>query len=53
MNFAAVDYLALIAAVDDRNKLSHIYDPTEFMAIISRLPGYAAMLSRVLTRLQQ
>lgn len=52
-NLTEDDYLALIAAVDDRNKLSHIYDSTEFMAIIGRLPSYAATLSRVLTGLQQ
>lgn len=47
------DYLALIAAVDDRNKLSHVYDPKEFKAVIARLPNYAALLSRVLARLKQ
>lgn len=41
------DYLALIAAIDDRNKLSHIYDPTEFMTILARLPEYAKLLQRV------
>ncbi|MFH2089065.1 MAG: nucleotidyltransferase substrate binding protein, partial [Pseudomonadota bacterium] len=41
------DYLALIAAIDDRNKLSHIYDPAEFMAILARLPEYAKLLQRV------
>jgi nucleotidyltransferase substrate binding protein (TIGR01987 family) len=41
------DYLALIAAIDDRNKLSHIYDPEEFMAIVARLPGYAQLMQRL------
>lgn len=41
------DYLVLIAAIDDRNKLSHIYDPEEFMAIVARLPGYATLMQRV------
>ena len=41
------DYLALIAAIDDRNKLSHIYDPEEFMVIVGRLPGYATLMQRV------
>lgn len=41
------DYLALIAAIDDRNKLSHIYDAEEFVAIIARLPEYARLMQRV------
>jgi nucleotidyltransferase substrate binding protein (TIGR01987 family) len=41
------DYLALMAAIDDRNKLSHIYAPEEFMAILARLPDYAKLLQRV------
>ncbi|HSO81617.1 HI0074 family nucleotidyltransferase substrate-binding subunit [Thiocapsa sp.] len=45
------DYLALIQAVDDRNKLSHVYDQDQFQAIIARLPDYAALLSRLLTTL--
>lgn len=50
-NLTEDDYLSLIAAVDDRNKLSHLYDAVLFMAIISRLPHYAAVLTRVLARL--
>lgn len=45
------DYLLLLAAVDDRNKLSHIYDPQEFEAILRRLPRYAELLNRVLNTL--
>jgi len=41
------DYLALIQAVDDRNKLSHIYEPEEFKAILARLPSYAGLMQRV------
>lgn len=41
------DYLALLAAIDDRNKLSHIYDAEEFMAIVARLPAYARLMQRV------
>lgn len=41
------DYLALIAAIDDRNKLSHIYDPEEFTAIVARLSEYAKLMQRV------
>lgn len=43
------DYLALIQAVDDRNKLSHVYDHVQFKAIIARLPDHAALLERVLS----
>ena len=45
------DYLALIAAVDDRNKLSHVYDGEVFMVIVSRLPHYAVVLRQVLKAL--
>lgn len=41
------DYLALIAAINDRNKLSHIYDAHEFTAIVNRLPDYARLMQRV------
>jgi nucleotidyltransferase substrate binding protein (TIGR01987 family) len=41
------DYLSLIAAIDDRNKLSHIYDAEEFTAIVARLPNYARLMKRV------
>ena len=44
-------YLALIAAVDDRNKLSHIYDSEEFAAIVARLSGYAGLMQDVLRTL--
>ena len=46
-----VGYLRLIAAVDDRNKLSHIYDPEEFKAIVVRLPDYASLMQRVIRTL--
>ena len=41
------DYLGLIFAIDDRNKLSHIYDPEEFKAIVARLPNHADLMRRV------
>lgn len=47
------DYLALIQAVDDRNKLSHVYDQQQFNTIIARLPRYAALLTRLLATLEQ
>lgn len=46
------DYLALICAIDDRNKLSHIYDVHEFNAILARLPDYAKLMQRVKKGLQ-
>ncbi len=46
-HLAEDDYLALLAAIDDRNKLSHIYDAEEFMAIVARLPAYARLMQRV------
>jgi nucleotidyltransferase substrate binding protein (TIGR01987 family) len=46
------DYLVLMDAVDDRNKLSHVYDPVEFMAIIARLPAYAEVMRKVLAVLK-
>lgn len=41
------DYLLLLEAVEDRNRLSHIYDEVTFNNILSRLPGYAALFERV------
>lgn len=41
------DYLSLMAAIDDRNKLSHIYSVEEFMAIVARLPEYARLMQRI------
>lgn len=41
------DYLSLIQAIDDRNKLSHIYNETDFDLIVSRLPGYARLMERI------
>ena len=47
------DYLALIQAIDDRNKLSHIYEQKEFDSIIQRLPAYAELLQRVFKAMQK
>jgi len=41
------DYVALLAAIDDRNRLSHVYDAQTFTAIIARLPAHAVLLHRV------
>ena len=45
------DYLLLLEAIDDRNRLSHIYDAETFNNILARLPGYAALFERVSTQL--
>nr|VFJ62279.1 MAG: nucleotidyltransferase substrate binding protein, HI0074 family [Candidatus Kentron sp. DK] len=52
-HLAEDDYLDLIRAIDDRNKLSHIYEQAEFDLILSRLPGYAALLRRTLHGLRK
>jgi nucleotidyltransferase substrate binding protein (TIGR01987 family) len=41
------DYETLIAMLDDRNRLSHVYRADEFQAIIDRLPSYAALMGKV------
>lgn len=41
------DYLLLLEAVEDRNRLSHIYDAETFNSILARLPGYAELFERV------
>ncbi len=47
------EYLELIQAIDDRNKLSHIYEKREFDLIIARLPRYAGILHRALDTMRQ
>ena len=47
------DYLGLIQAIDDRNKLSHIYEKREFDLIIARPARYAEILRRALDTMQQ
>ncbi|HOH73947.1 MAG TPA: HI0074 family nucleotidyltransferase substrate-binding subunit [Syntrophales bacterium] len=41
------DYLLLLDAVEDRNRLSHIYDAETFNHILARLPEYAALFERI------
>lgn len=50
-HLAEDDYLQLIQAIDDRNKLSHIYEPDEFKLILTRLSRYASLMQRVLASL--
>ena len=45
------DYLLLLEAVEDRNRLSHMYDAATFNSILARLPGYAALFERVSAQL--
>ena len=45
------DYLLLLEAVEDRNRLSHIYDAETFNNILARLPGYAALFERISSHL--
>ncbi|MEQ1590631.1 MAG: nucleotidyltransferase substrate binding protein [Gallionella sp.] len=45
------DYLLLIEAVEDRNRLSHIYDAEIFNNILARLSEYAALYERVSVQL--
>lgn len=47
------DYAALMQAIDDRNKLSHIYDQAEFDLIVARLPAYADLMQRVAKTLRK
>lgn len=45
------DYLLLLEAVEDRNRLSHVYDAATFNSILARLPGYATLFERVSAQL--
>ena len=45
------DYLQLLAAVDDRNRLSHIYNVETFNNILARLPQYAALFEQISAQL--
>jgi nucleotidyltransferase substrate binding protein (TIGR01987 family) len=40
-------YIKLIDMIDDRNKLSHIYNEEEIRKIINKFPGYLEVLKRV------
>ncbi|MDZ4252637.1 MAG: nucleotidyltransferase substrate binding protein [Sulfuritalea sp.] len=46
-------YLEMIQAIDDRNKLSHIYERREFENIVERLPRHAALLKGILQTLKR
>lgn len=40
-------YLLLMSAIDDRNRLSHLYDIEQFNAIISQFPVYNTLFSEL------
>ena len=46
-------YLEMIQAIDDRNKLSHIYERREFDSIVERLPKRAKLLHGILQTLKR
>jgi nucleotidyltransferase substrate binding protein (TIGR01987 family) len=45
------DYLLLLDAIEDRNRLSHINDAETFNHILERLPDYVALFERVSAQL--
>lgn len=47
------NYLLLNQAIDDRNQLSHLYDPSAFNQIIARLPAYAELMNGIWNTLKQ
>jgi nucleotidyltransferase substrate binding protein (TIGR01987 family) len=47
------DYLQLLEAIEDRNRLSHIYDVETFNNILARLTGYASLFERVSAQLSK
>ncbi|NOT13930.1 MAG: hypothetical protein HOP23_19290 [Methylococcaceae bacterium] len=47
------DYLLLLDTIEDRNRLSHVYDAETFNSILVRLPGYAALFERVSAQLSK
>lgn len=42
-----VDYLLLLDALEDRNRLTHVYDNEVFKDILSRMTVYAALFERI------
>ena len=46
------DYLLLLTALDDRNRLSHVYSDAVFMQILARLGDYATLFERIRDRLE-
>lgn len=46
-------YLRLIDMIDDRNRLSHIYDKDEFNKILKRFPPYVKTFNRIIEILEK
>jgi nucleotidyltransferase substrate binding protein (TIGR01987 family) len=46
------DYLALLQAIDDRNRLSHVYDEAAFAEILTRISQHASLIGRVVAVLE-
>jgi len=42
------EYLRLIDMIDDRNRLSHIYDKNEFLEILKHFPLYAETFKNII-----
>ena len=45
------DYLLLLEAIEDRNRLSHVYDLEVFNNVLTRLPRYATLFEGVREKL--
>ena len=46
------DYADLLQAIDDRNRLSHVYDEKTFRDILTRITDHAELLERISTTLK-
>ncbi len=46
--FEAGDFELLLAAVDERNRLSHVYDRDGFVAALALMPQFADLFDRLL-----
>ena len=44
-------YLQFMAAVDDRNRLAHVYDEATFKGILDRIPSYSLLIEATLQTL--
>jgi nucleotidyltransferase substrate binding protein (TIGR01987 family) len=47
------EYLGLLEAIDDRNRLSHVYDHREFREMLGRMSAYAALFLGITRTLQE
>ncbi len=51
--FDVADYELLISAVDERNRLSHVYDRNGFVAALTLMPQFADLYDRLLSVAQK